>query len=117
MSNRIPRKLKKGCRTLNGNPRTKWQRRGRLYLAKLLENVAKTACAASVSMNLIQKFADRISHVTLPSGGIVVPPPKVGVAQMPTTELIMNHNQIENLKQIIKNSKTNGYKIRFKTDK
>ena len=38
---KLPRKLKKGCRTLNGNPRTKWQRKGRLHFAKVLEATNK----------------------------------------------------------------------------
>lgn len=102
MKNRIPRKLKKGCRTLNEYPRTKWQQKGRLYIAKMLENVAKAACAAAFSMDLLRQMAERINPVTFPSGGIVVPPPpKVGVAQMPTTELVVNHNQIEKLKGAI----------------
>ena len=43
---RLPRKLKKGFRTLNGNPRTKWQRKGRLHFAKILNNVANSASAS-----------------------------------------------------------------------
>ena len=82
---RLPRKLKKGCRTLNGNPRTKWQRKGRIHIAKTFENIAKTAAAAAVGMDLLRQAAERIHPVTFPQGGIVVPPPpKVGVAQMLT---------------------------------
>ena len=99
---RLPRKLKKGCRTLNGNPRTKWQRKGRIHIARTLDNIAKTACAAAVGMDLLRQAAERIHPVTFPSGGIVVePPPKVGVAQMPTGELVVNHDQIAKLKHVI----------------
>ena len=99
---RLPRKLKKGCRTLNGNPRTKWQRKGRLHIAKVLNDVAKTACAAAVGMDLLRQAAERIHPVTFPSGGIVVPPPpKVGVAQMPTGEMIINREQVAKLKHAI----------------
>lgn len=99
---RLPRKLKKGCRTLNGNPRTKWQRKGRIHIARTLDNIAKTACAAAVGMDLLIQAAERIHPVTFPSGGIVVePPPKVGVAQMPTGELVVNHDQIAKLKHVI----------------
>ena len=65
---RLPRKLKKGCRTLNGNPRTKWQRKGRLHIAKTLQQVADTACAAAVGMDLLRQAAERIHPVTFPSG-------------------------------------------------
>ena len=99
---RLPRKLKKGCRTLNGNPRTKWQRKGRIHIAKTLENIANTACAAAVGMDLLRQAAERIHPVTFPSGGIVVPsPPKVGVAQMPTGEMVLNREQVARLRYSI----------------
>jgi len=98
---RLPRKLKKGCRTLNGNPRTKWQRKGRLHIAKMLNNVAQTACAAAVVMDLLRQVTERIHPVTFPSGGIVVPPPKVGVAHMPTGEMVINREQVARLKHAI----------------
>ena len=99
---RLPRKLKKGCRTLNGNPRTKWQRKGRLHIAKVLNDVANTACAAAVGMDLLRQAAERIHPVTFPSGGIVIPPPpKVGVAQMPTGEMVLNREQVAKLKHAI----------------
>lgn len=99
---RLPRKLKKGCRTLNGNPRTKWQRKGRLHIAKTLQQVADTACAAAIGMDLLRQAVERIHPVTFPSGGIVVPPPpKVCVAQMPTGEMVLNREQIAKLKHPI----------------
>ena len=99
---RLPRKLKKGCRTLNGNPRTKWQRKGRIHIAKTFENIAKTAAAAAVGMDLLRQAAERIHPVTFPSGGIVVPPPpKVGVAQMPTGEMVLNREQVARLRYSI----------------
>lgn len=99
---RLPRKLKKGCRTLNGNPRTKWQRKGRLHIAKTLQKVADAACAAALGMDLMRQAVEKIHPVTFPSGGIVVPPPpKVGVAQMPTGEMVLNREQIAKLKHPI----------------
>ena len=99
---RLPRKLKKGCRTLNGNPRTKWQRKGRLHIAKVLNDVAQTACAAAVGMDLLRQAFERINPVTVPSGGIVAPPPpKAGVAQMPTGEMVLNREQVAKLKHSI----------------
>ena len=99
---RLPRKLKKGCRTLNGNPRTKWQRKGRIHIARTLDNIAKTACAAALGMDLMRQAVEKIHPVTFPSGGIVVtPPPKVGVAQMPTGEMVLHREQIAKLKHPI----------------
>ena len=87
---------------MNGNPRTKWQRKGRIHIAKVLNNIANTACAAAVGMDLMRQAFERINPVTFPSGGIVVPPPpKVGVAQMPTGEMVINREQIAKLKHPI----------------
>ena len=98
---RLPRKLKKGCRTLKGNPRTKWQRKGRLHISKMLNAVVNSACAAAVGMELFRKVAERINPIALPSGGIVVPPPpKVGVAQRPTREMVLNREQVERIFKI-----------------
>lgn len=105
---RLPRKLKKGCRTLNGNPRNKWQRKGWLHIAKILNDVANSACAAAVGMELLRKAAERINPVALPSGGIVVPPPpKVGVAQMPTGEMVLNREQVARLEHAIERGDDN----------
>ncbi len=102
---RLPRKLKKGCRTLNGTPRTKWQRKGRLHIAKVLNDVAQTACAAAAGMDLMRQAFERINPVMFPSGGIVVPPPpKVGVAQMPTGEMVLNREQMRVLEAPVKGS-------------
>lgn len=99
---RLPRKLKKGCRTLKGRPRTKWQRKGQIQKKRLLENIANTACATAVGMELLRQAAKMINPVTFPSGGIVAPPPpKVGVAQMPTGEMVINREQVARLKHAI----------------
>ena len=96
---RLPRKLKKGCRTLNGNPRTKWQRKGRLHIAKTFENIAKTAAAAAVGMDLLRQAAEIIHPVTFPPGGIVVPPP-------PKTERMMvNGMNLDGLAELYKVTK------------
>jgi len=84
---------------LNGNPRTKWQRKGRIHIAKILNDVANSACAAAVCMKLLRQAVERINPVALPSGGIAVPPPpKAGVAQMPTGEIALNREQVARLK-------------------
>lgn len=95
---RLPRKLKKGCRTLNGNPRTKWQRKGRLHIAKMLNDVANYACAAAVGMELLQKAAEKINPIALPSGGFVVPsPPKGRCRTVSTGEMVLNREQVARL--------------------
>ena len=68
----------------------------------MLNDVAQTACAAAVGMDLLRQAAEIIHPVTFPSGGIVVPPPpKVGVAQMPTGEMVINREQQAKLKKAI----------------
>ena len=90
---------------MNGTPRTKWQRKGRLHIAKTFKNIAKTAAAAAVGMDLLRQAVERIHPVTFPQGGIVVPPPpKVGVAQMPTGEMVLNREQMGVLEATIKGS-------------
>ena len=101
---RLPRKLKKGCRTLNGNPRTKWQRKGWLHIAKTLENIAKTAAAAAVGMDLMRQAIERIHPITLPSGGIVIPPPLQTERMMvgeSTGEIVLHRPQLDRLKHVI----------------
>lgn len=94
---RLPRKLKKGCRTLNGNPRTKWQRKGRTHIVKTLEGMVDITRAALIAAELLRRAAERIIPVAIPSGGIAAPPPKVGVAQMPTGEMVINREQVARL--------------------
>ena len=86
---------------MNGNPRTKWQRKGQLRIAKTIENVAKALFATTVDKDLLRQAAERIIPVALPSGGIVPPPLKVGVAQMPTGEMVLNREQVARLKHAI----------------
>lgn len=109
---RLPRKLKKGCRTLNGNPRTKWQRKGRLHIAKMLNDVAQTACATAVGMELLRQAAKKINPVTFPLGGIVLPQPSnVGVAQMSTGEMVVTREQMGLLEATI-----NGSSLQYNHD-
>ena len=50
----------------------------------------------------MRQAAERINPVTFPSGGFVAPPPpKVGVAQMPTGEMVLNREQQAKLKKAI----------------
>lgn len=99
---RLPRKLKKGCRTLNGNPRTKWLRKGRAHIVKTLKGMAGIIRAALIGDELLRRATERIIPNVIPSGGIVVPtPPKVGVAQMPTGEMVLNREQVARLKHAI----------------
>lgn len=109
---RLPRKLKKGCWTLNGNPRTKWQRKGRLHIAKMLNDVAQTACATAVGMELLRQAAKKINPVTFPLGGIVLTQPSnVGVAQMSTGEMVVTREQMGLLEATI-----NGSSLQYNHD-
>lgn len=97
---RLPRKLKKGCRTLHGNPRTKWQRKGRLHIARLFEDIGKTACAAASSMDMWRQATERI--MKFPSGGIVMSPSQrrmmVGES---TGEIVLHRPQLDRLKHVM----------------
>ena len=49
---RLPRKLKKGIRTLNGKPKTKWQRRGRNFNVRFLYAVGHLAACIAKAESL-----------------------------------------------------------------
>lgn len=97
---RLPRKLKKGCLTLSGNPRTRWQRKGRIYTAKLLKSIANTACAAAVSMDILGKIAKRINPVLLPPGGFAVPQPERMTVGEQAGEMILHRPQLDQLRHL-----------------
>lgn len=97
----LPRKLKKGCRTLHGNPRTKWQRKGRRYIARLFENIANTASAAAVATELLRQAVRRINPVVLSPGGIVVPQPERMMVGESTGEIVLHRPQLDQLKHVM----------------
>ena len=49
---KLPRKLKKGIRTLNGKPKTKWQRRGRNFNIKFLYAIGHLAACIAMNKSL-----------------------------------------------------------------
>ena len=61
---KLPRKLKKGCRTLHGQPRTKWQRKARNLAIQLLPYIPSVAGAMATKL-------DARAKIKFPSGGIV----------------------------------------------
>ena len=99
---RLPRKLKKGCRTLNGNPLTKWQRKGRLHIARLFEDIGKTSASVAVGMDLLRQAAEH--PVKFPSGGIVIPPPSRTEHMMvgeSTGEIVLHRSQLDRNKHVV----------------
>jgi hypothetical protein len=96
---------------LHGNLRTKWQRKGRLHIARLFENIAKTAAAAAVGMDLMRQAVERIHPVTFPSGGIVIPPPPRTERMMvgeSTGEIVLHRPQLDRLKHVIMDDPMDG---------
>ena len=49
---KLPRKLKKGIRTMNGRPRNKWQRRGQIITVRLLFCIGRLAAAIAKAESL-----------------------------------------------------------------
>lgn len=98
---RIPRKLKKGLRTLHGNPRTKWQRKGRLYLQKEMEAFSKAIREATIGYDAMIRYSERFNPMMMcrPIGILMTPPdpPKVGVAVRPMGEIVLSRQQLERL--------------------
>ena len=106
---RLPRKLKKGCRTLHGKPRTKWQRKGQLHLCRLFEDIGKNAAAAALSMDVLRQAADRIMP-PLPTGGIVLPPPQRMMVGESTGEIVLHRPQRDRLKHAVKVDPMDGFR-------
>ena len=98
---KLPRKLKKGCRTLHGNPCTKWQRRGQQHLVRIFENISKAACTAAVGMDVLRQAFERINPVQLPPNGIVPPPPQVMMVGESTGETVLHRSQLNRLKHVV----------------
>ena len=53
---KLPRKLKKGIRTLNEKPKTKWQRRGRNFNIRFLHAIGYLAACISMNKSLHRPF-------------------------------------------------------------
>lgn len=80
--NRIPRKLKKGMRTLfHAHPRTKWQRRAAVLLDKMLIHFISDAIITSAW----RKFAEGLEP-----GGIALPSD-----QPRSNEIIVSRDQLQ----------------------
>lgn len=105
---RLPRKLKKGCRTLHGKPRTKWQRKGQLHLCRLFEGIGKTAAAAALSMDVLRQASERIMP-PLPTGGIVLPPPQRMMVGESTGEIVLHRPQLDRLKHVVMVDPMDGF--------
>lgn len=104
---RLPRKLKKGCRTLHGKPRTKWQRKGQLHLCRLFEDIGKTAAAAALSMDVLRQASERIIP-PLPTCGIVLPQPERIMVGESTGEIVLHRPQLDRLKHIMMEDPMDG---------
>lgn len=95
---RLPRKLKKGCRTLRFRPRTKWQRKGQLHIAKTFENIARIACSVAV----MSRVAESVHQVNFPSGGFVSPQQTDGMIPKESNgEMVMNRQQLDSLRNLL----------------
>ena len=102
---RLPRKLKKGIRTLrHGRPKTKWQRRGKIVAAKFWTELGQAAAAIAI----VGSLPFRTPHSFKP-GGIVAPKSESNPC-MNNGELVMDHESVEALMQRI-NDSDNGHFI------
>ena len=74
---RLPRKLKKGIRTIrNGRPRTKWQRKGQAKFSTTMMRMSLTASLYAITMSKVNEILTKGMH--LKPGGIVrSDPPQV----------------------------------------
>ena len=105
---RLPRKLKKGCRTLCGRPRTKWQRKGQIFIKRLFEDIGKTACVLAVSIDALRQAEERINPIPKMPGGIVLPPPQRMMVGESTGEIVLHRPQLDRLKHIMMEDPMDG---------
>ena len=94
--NRIPRKLKKGMRTLCKPNRSKWQRRGYLNFTRMIKEVAPLAMKNLIDSEMAN-FAKAEEHLFSQGGLFVPPPPRIEGADM-HTELVLTRPQLDRLK-------------------
>lgn len=86
---RLPRKLKKGIRSLRScRPRSKWQRKAYNRFFKTVETLAEIE-------RLHQSFLE-----SLPSGGLVSPLSSPGIIELPG-EIVLNRPEIVRLEHLI----------------
>ena len=89
MKIKLPRKLKKGCRTLHCHPRTKWQRKARNLAIQLMPYIPAVAGVMASKLNARVK-------TKFPSGGFV-PARQSSFNITPAGELVMTRQDIDKL--------------------
>lgn len=98
---RLPRKLKKGCRTLQEKPRTRWQRKGQIHIARMFEDIANTASAAAVGMESLNQLVKSIISVKCQPGGIVPSQTQRMMVGESTGEIVLHRPQLDLLKHTV----------------
>ena len=91
MKIKLPRKLKKGCRTLHGQPRTKWQRKARNIAIQLLPYIPAVAGVMAAKLDAKVK-------IKFPSGGFMpANHPSFCLIPKGETVRVMNRKEVEEL--------------------
>lgn len=98
---RLPRKLKKGCRTLQEKPRTRWQRKGQIHIARLFEDIANAVSAAAVGMESLTQLVKSINSFRFPPGGIVPSQTQRMMVGESTGEVVLHRPQLDLLKHTV----------------
>ena len=98
---RLPRKLKKGCRTLQGKPRTRWQRKGQIHIARLFEDIANAVRAAATGMDPLTQIVKSINSFRFPSGGIVPSQNQRMMVGESPGEIVLRRPQLDKLKHAV----------------
>ncbi len=112
---RTPRKLKKGARTLHGNPRTKWQRRAQRTFITMFTKIGTAAAVAATTWQVLEQGLSEFRKDRMVIGGITHPdakgqfpdakgqfpgrqlPPNRPQASIITDELVLNKEQQKEL--------------------
>lgn len=97
---RTPRKLKKGARTLHGNPRTKWQRRAQRTFISMFVKIGRTAVAAATTWQVLEQGLSEFRKGMMVVGGITHPDTSPQ-ASIQCGELVLDKEQQQKLAKIL----------------
>lgn len=97
---RTPRKIKKGGRTLHGNPRTKWQRRAQRAFISMFVKIGHTAAAAATTWQVLEQGLSEFRKGMMVVGGITHPDTSPQ-ASIQCGELVLDKEQQQKLAKIL----------------
>ena len=82
-------------------PRTRWQRKGQIHIARLFEDIANAVSAAAVGMESLTQLVKSINSFRFPPGGIVPSQTQRMMVGESTGEIVLHRPQLDLLKHTV----------------